>query len=98
MTPRIVIVRHALRNALLPAIQGAGLVLGWLLGQRRHRRELSSSTRGSVSALTDAVHNRDLPVIQAIVLLFAAGDRRVQPDRRPADRLPDAEAANGGSP
>jgi peptide/nickel transport system permease protein len=72
MPPRIVIVRHALRNALLPAIQGSGLVMGWLLGSVVVA-ETVFQYPGLGSALTDAVHNRDLPVIQAIVLIFAAG-------------------------
>ncbi len=72
MPPRVVIVRHALRNALLPAIQGSGLVMGWLLGSVVVA-ETVFQYPGLGSALTDAVHNRDLPVIQAIVLIFAAG-------------------------
>jgi peptide/nickel transport system permease protein len=72
MPPRIVVVRHALRNALLPAIQGSGLVLGWLLGSVVIT-ETVFQYPGLGSALNDAVHNRDLPVIQAIVLVFAVG-------------------------
>jgi peptide/nickel transport system permease protein len=72
MPQRIVIVRHALRNALLPAIQGSGLVLGWLLGSVVVA-ETVFQYPGLGSALTDAVHNRDLPVIQAIVMIFATG-------------------------
>ncbi len=72
MTPRIVIVRHAMRNALLPAIQGAGLVMGWLLGSVVIV-ETVFQYPGLGGALTDAVHNRDLPVIQAVVLIFATG-------------------------
>jgi peptide/nickel transport system permease protein len=72
MPQRVVVVRHALRNALLPAIQGSGLVMGWLLGSVVVV-ETVFQYPGLGSALTDAVHNRDLPVIQAIVLIFAAG-------------------------
>lgn len=72
MPPRIVIVRHALRNALLPAVQGAGLVLGWLLGGAVVIENVFQYP-GLGSALTDAIQNRDLPVIQAIVLVFAVG-------------------------
>ncbi len=72
MPPRIVIVRHSLRNALLPAIAGAGIVLGWLLGSVVVVENVFQYP-GLGSALTDAVHNRDLPVIQAVVLVFAVG-------------------------
>lgn len=72
MPPRIVIVRHALRNALLPAIQGSGIVLGWLLGSVVVVENVFQYP-GLGSALTDAVHNRDLPVIQGVVLVFAIG-------------------------
>src|SRR6202021_1033356 len=57
MPPRIVVVRHALRNALLPAIQGSGLVMGWLLGSVVII-ETVFQYPGLGSALTDAVHNR----------------------------------------
>jgi peptide/nickel transport system permease protein len=72
MPTRIVVVRHALRNALLPAIQGSGLVLGWLLGSVVVVENVFQYP-GLGSALTDAVSNRDLPVIQAIVMVFALG-------------------------
>ena len=72
MPPRIVVVRHALRNALLPAIQGAGLVMGWLLGSVVIVENVFQYP-GLGSALTSAIQERDLPVIQAIVLVFAVG-------------------------
>ena len=72
MPPRIVIVRHALRNAMLPAIQGAGLVMGWLLGSVVIVESVFQYP-GLGSALTSAIQERDLPVIQAVVLIFAVG-------------------------
>ena len=72
MPPRIVVVRHALRNALLPAIQGSALVLGWLLGSVIVV-ETVFQYPGLGSALVSAVSNRDLPVIQAIVFIYAIG-------------------------
>jgi peptide/nickel transport system permease protein len=72
MPPRIVVVRHALRNALLPAIQGSGLVMGWLLGSVVII-ETVFQYPGLGSALTSAIQERDLPVIQAVVLVFAVG-------------------------
>jgi peptide/nickel transport system permease protein len=72
MPPRIVIVRHALRNALLPAVQGSGLVLGWMLGSVVVV-ETVFQYPGLGSALTSAIQSRDLPVIQALVLVVATG-------------------------
>jgi peptide/nickel transport system permease protein len=72
MPPRIVVVRHALRNALLPAIQGSALVLGWLLGSVIVV-ETVFEYPGLGNALVSAVSNRDLPVIQAVVFVFAVG-------------------------
>ncbi len=72
MPPRIVVVRHALRNALLPAIQGSGLVMGWLLGSVVIVENVFQYP-GLGSALTSAIQERDLPVIQAIVFVFAVG-------------------------
>lgn len=72
MPPRIVIVRHALRNALLPAVQGSALVLGWLLGSVIVV-ETVFQYPGLGGALVSAVTERDLPVIQAVTLIFAIG-------------------------
>jgi peptide/nickel transport system permease protein len=72
MPPRIVVARHALRNALLPAIQGSALVMGWLLGSVVVV-ETVFQYPGLGSALTSAVQTRDLPVIQAVVFVFAVG-------------------------
>jgi peptide/nickel transport system permease protein len=72
MPPRIVVVRHALRNAMLPAIQGSGLVLGWLLGGVVVIENVFQYP-GLGSALTSAVSERDLPVVQGIVFVFAVG-------------------------
>jgi peptide/nickel transport system permease protein len=72
MPPRIVVVRHALRNALLPAIQGSGLVLGWMLGSVVVI-ETVFQYPGLGSALTGAIQHRDLPAIQGIVFVIAIG-------------------------
>jgi peptide/nickel transport system permease protein len=72
MPPRIVVVRHALRNALLPAIQGSGLVLGWMLGSAVVI-ETVYQYPGLGSALTSAIQARDLAVIQGIVFVIAIG-------------------------
>ena len=72
LPPRTVILRHAFRNALLPGIQGAALVAGWLLGSAVVV-ETVFQYPGLGSALTDAMNHRDVPVIQAIVLVFGFG-------------------------
>jgi peptide/nickel transport system permease protein len=72
LPPRLVIFRHAFRNALLPGIQGSALVIGWLLGSVVVVESVFQFP-GLGSALTDAIKHRDLPVIQAVVMLFAVG-------------------------
>jgi peptide/nickel transport system permease protein len=67
---RVVIRRHALRNSLVPVIQGSALTLIWLTGGIVAVEYLFAYP-GLGSALTTAVSGRDLPVVQAIVLLLA---------------------------
>ncbi len=69
---RQVIIRHALRNSLLPAIQGTALSLGYILGGAVVV-EFIFQYPGMGTALRDAVGSRDLLVIQSIVLIFASG-------------------------
>ena len=68
---RVVIRRHALRNALVPLIQGSALTLIYLTGGIVTIEYLFAFP-GLGSALANAVGSRDLPVVQGIVLLFAA--------------------------
>lgn len=68
---RTVIVRHALRNSLVAAIQGSALTLIYLTGGVVTLEYLFAFP-GLGSALTSAVQSRDLPVIQGIVLVFAS--------------------------
>lgn len=70
MPERIVLARHALPNALIPAIQVIALNLAWLAGGVVVVEYLFNYP-GIGSGLVDAVANRDVPVIQAIVLLIA---------------------------
>ncbi len=71
MPERTVMVRHALPNAVIPAIQVSALQLAWLAGGVVVVEYLFNYP-GIGSALIDAVNNRDLPVVQAISLLIAA--------------------------
>lgn len=68
---RTIIRRHAMRNSLVAVIQGASLTLIYLTGGVV-TIEFLFAYPGLGSALTSAVQTRDLPVIQAIVLVFAA--------------------------
>jgi peptide/nickel transport system permease protein len=68
---RLVVRRHALRNSLVAVVQGSALTLIYLTGGIVAIEYLFAYP-GLGTALTTAVAGRDLPVVQAIVLLLAA--------------------------
>ncbi len=68
---RVVVRRHALRNSLVPVIQGSALTLIYLTGGIITIEYLFAYP-GLGTALTTAVEGRDIPVIQAVVLLLAS--------------------------
>lgn len=68
---RLVIIRHAIPNAIGPVAQVIALQLAWLVGGVVLVEYLFRFP-GVGFALTDAVTNRDMPLIQALVLLIAA--------------------------
>ena len=68
---RTVIWRHAVPNAIVPAIQVAALQLAWMAGGVVVV-EFVFSYPGIGAALVDAVANRDMPVVQTVVMLAAA--------------------------
>ncbi|MBZ9761685.1 ABC transporter permease [Mesorhizobium sp. CA8] len=68
---RRVVLRHAVPNALIPTVQGSALVLTYMAGGIVVVEYLFRFP-GLGSALTDAIANRDLPVIQAIAVIQAA--------------------------
>jgi peptide/nickel transport system permease protein len=70
MPDAIILRRHALPNAIVPAIQGTALSLAYLTGGIVVV-EFLFRYPGLGTALTDAISNRDLPTVQAIVLIFA---------------------------
>jgi peptide/nickel transport system permease protein len=72
LSPRVVLLRHALRNSLVPSIQAAALTLAYILGGAVVV-EFMFQYPGLGSALQSAVAQRDVFVIQAIVLIFAFG-------------------------
>jgi peptide/nickel transport system permease protein len=65
-----VIVRHALRNAILPVITWSSLFLGVALGGSV-AIEKAFGVPGLGLTMIDAILDRDLPVVQNLVLLYA---------------------------
>ena len=70
LAERTVIVRHGLRNALLPVITLVGLQLGTLLSGAVIT-ETVFSWPGIGSLVVEAIHRRDYPVVQATVLCIS---------------------------
>ncbi|WP_297539691.1 ABC transporter permease [Roseovarius sp.] len=66
-----IVFRHALPNALLPAINIIALTVAWLLGGVVVV-EVVFNYPGLGRLLVDAISGRDLPVVQAITLIVAA--------------------------
>jgi peptide/nickel transport system permease protein len=96
--PRQVIVRHALRNALVPVITAAGLVLTVVISGAV-LVEVPFALPGLGVLLLEAVQNRDVPVLQGaalviaglvilislvVDLLYAAVDPRIRLGRKPS--------------
>jgi peptide/nickel transport system permease protein len=67
---RVVIWRHAVPNAIVPAIQVTALQLAYLAGGVV-LVEFVFSYPGIGAALVEAVANRDMPVVQAVTMLAA---------------------------
>ncbi|KAB2852317.1 MAG: ABC transporter permease [Anaerolineae bacterium] len=67
----IVIVRHVLRNALSPTVTVIAISLGWLISGLVVVESVFNY-KGLGSLLIFAVENRDLPIIQAIVMITVA--------------------------
>ena len=68
---RVVLVRHALRNALLPTITILAIDVGWLFGGIVVV-ETVFSFPGLGRLLTFAIARHDLPLIQACILIITA--------------------------
>lgn len=65
-----IIMRHALPNALLPAINVIALTIAWLLGGVVVVEKVFNFP-GLGHYMVDAISDRDLPVVQAIALIVA---------------------------
>ena len=66
---RTILVKHAFRNALIPVLTVTSLQMGFLL-VGSVLVETTMGLGGLGSLITDAIQNRDYPVIQASVLLL----------------------------
>ncbi len=66
---QVVLVRHALRNAILPVITWSSLFLGVALGGSV-AIEKAFGVPGLGLTMIDAILDRDLPVVQNLVLLY----------------------------
>lgn len=67
---RLVVVRHALKNALIPIITILGLEFGGLLAGAVIT-ETVFSYPGIGQLLIKSINNRDFPIVQGVLLLFA---------------------------
>lgn len=71
LPPRMAILRHALRNALLPTISVIALNVGWLLSGLVLVESIFAYP-GMGRLMLQAINTRDLPVLQAVALAAAA--------------------------
>lgn len=70
LSESVVVLKHTLRNALIPVVTMMGLQFGFLLGGSIVV-ETVFNWPGLGRLLVDAVNQRDYPVIQGLVLLFS---------------------------
>ncbi len=68
---RIVVYRHALRNALIPVVTVIGFQLGALMGGSAIM-EVIFGLNGLGNTIVQAIFNRDYPLVQTAVLFLAA--------------------------
>lgn len=70
LSERVVIIKHALRNALLPIITSIGIMLGGLVAGSVVVESVFSIP-GIGSLITTAISNQDYPLIQGCVLVLS---------------------------
>jgi peptide/nickel transport system permease protein len=70
LTTRTVLLRHALRNALIPIVTVLGLQMGFLLGGVVITEQIFGLP-GLGWTLLNGVYQRDYPVVQGTVMVFA---------------------------
>jgi len=74
---RLVVYRHALRNALIPVVTVAGVQLGYIVGGIVVVEDVFTLP-GVGRLLLDAIFQRDSPVVQGVILLLAAAFMALQ--------------------
>jgi peptide/nickel transport system permease protein len=67
---RVILFRHAMRNALLPLVTIVGLQFGGLLGGAV-LTETVFGLQGVGTGLVDAIFDQDYPIIQGFTLIIA---------------------------
>jgi peptide/nickel transport system permease protein len=70
LVERAVVLRHALKNALIPVITVSGLQIGYLLGGAVIVEQVFTLP-GVGRLLLDSIYGRDYPVVQGAVLVIA---------------------------
>lgn len=65
-----VVIRHALKNAMIPTVTVAGLQVGYLLGGSV-LTETVFARPGLGSALVESIRSRDIPMVQGTILFLA---------------------------
>lgn len=68
VTESVVVLRHALRNALLPTVTVIAMNIGWIMGSVVIVEEIFAYP-GIGSLILFSVNNRDLPLLQASVMV-----------------------------
>jgi peptide/nickel transport system permease protein len=68
---KLVILKHALRNALIPVVTFAGLQMAYLLGGATIV-ETMFARQGIGRLAVQSIYNRDYPMVQGVVLVTAA--------------------------
>jgi peptide/nickel transport system permease protein len=71
-TPRVVVAKHALKNAAVPALTVLGLQFGYLLGGTVIVEQIFSIP-GLGNLMLRSITGSDLPVIQGLALVFVIG-------------------------
>ena len=93
---KVVISRHALRNALIPVVTVVGFEVGILMGGSAIV-EIIFGLPGIGNTLINAIFNRDYPVVQAATMMIAVHLHLREPRRRPPLRRPRPEDLAGMS-
>jgi peptide/nickel transport system permease protein len=70
MRERVVILRHALKNAMVPVVTAMGLTLAGIIGGNVVFESLFNIP-GVGFKILDAIRSRDIAVVQAFVIVIA---------------------------